>query len=726
MDLVMMFSPPDADLKLAGPMRLCLGGRTVIRDNGVTRTILRSVSNLLIRPKTIMFQTFRFFGVLFISVGWPIAVAWGAEPAIDFAHDVVPILNRHCVTCHGGRESKGGFSLNTRGLLLEAEVIDLAAPDASELLQRVRSADAEEQMPPQDRPRVPADEVEMLRRWIQAGLPWEAGFTFAADRYEPPLSPRRPDLPPAIDGRQHPLDRLLDNYLAQDEIPRPPALEDGLFLRRVSFDLIGLPPTPEQLTEFLRDTSLDKRAKYIDRLLADREAYAAHWMTMWNDLLRNAYSGTGYIDGGRRPITGWLYRSLYQNVPFDQFVRELIAPTLEASGFIQGIKWRGNVNASQRREVQFAQSVSQAFLGINMKCASCHDSFIDRWTLAETYGLSAVYSTEPLELHRCDKPLGQLAKAAWIFPELGQIDPLAPQPARLRQLAALMTHPQNGRMSRTIVNRLWDRLMGHGIVHPVDAMHTRPWSEDVLDFLAVYLADHNYDVQQVLHLIATSSAYQSQAIQLTEVPTGDSFVFRGPIAKRLSAEQFLDAIWSMTGTWPAPRPEFFKRDGRQQFGQMKDVLATFDSTVERSNRNPEELMNLWGNRPVRAVFLDLDPLQANLGRPIREQVVSARPSELTTLQAIQLTNGTELTMVVSRAAERLLQQPDLSADRLIEQVYQAALSRNPTSDEQTLARQILAGTPDGTSESARVSLDPSRVEDFLWMIWMLPEFQLIL
>ena len=93
--------------------------------------------------------------------------------------------------------------------------------------------------------------------------------------------------------------------------------------------------------------------------------------------------------------------------------------------------------------------------------------------------------TAPLKIARCDKETGAVAQAAWIFPELGQVKADAPQPERLKQLAALMTHPEeNGRFTRTIVNRLWHRLMGRGIVHPVDAMQTEPWSADLLDFLA--------------------------------------------------------------------------------------------------------------------------------------------------------------------------------------------------------------------------------------------------
>ena len=127
-------------------------------------------------------------------------------------------------------------------------------------------------------------------------------------------------------------------------------------------------PTPEQRAEFLKDDRPDKRALLVRRLLDDDIAYAEHWLTFWNDLLRNDYTGTGFITGGRKQITGWLYESLVSNKPYDQFVRELIAPGEEAVGFIQGIRWRGNVNSSQSQEIQFAQNVSQAFLGINLKC----------------------------------------------------------------------------------------------------------------------------------------------------------------------------------------------------------------------------------------------------------------------------------------------------------------------------------------------------------------------
>src|SRR4029453_10396323 len=100
------------------------------------------------------------------------------------------------------------------------------------------------------------------------------------------------------------------------------------------------------------------------------------------------------------------------------FTRELIQPTAESEGFIKGIKWRGNVNASQVVELQFSQNITQVFLGVNMKCASCHDSFIDNWKLDDAYGLAANIADAPLNVHRCDKPTGATAKAKFLFPEL--------------------------------------------------------------------------------------------------------------------------------------------------------------------------------------------------------------------------------------------------------------------------------------------------------------------
>ena len=249
--------------------------------------------------------------------------------AADFSHEVVPILRKHCADCHTGDKKKGGLSMNTRAELLEgSEDGPVVKPGdlASHLLAVVVSKDKDERMPPKG-PGLSEAEAAKLREWVAEGMKWDEGFAFKKPAYEPPLRPRVPALPAAAEGRSHPVDRVLDAWTAKAGLPRPAPASDAAFLRRAQLDLIGLLPTPEETAAFLADPAPDKRERLVRRLLARDVDYADHWMSFWNDLLRNDYAGTGYIDGGRKQITGWLYASLVNNKPYDVFVRELVAPS---------------------------------------------------------------------------------------------------------------------------------------------------------------------------------------------------------------------------------------------------------------------------------------------------------------------------------------------------------------------------------------------------------------
>jgi len=617
------------------------------------------------------------------------AVAAKSAQAVDFTHEVVPILRKHCGECHTGDARQGGFSLNTREDLLAGG--DSGTPGlvpgasaTSELVARITSDDPDYRMPSDGEP-LPPEAVAVLKAWIDEGAPWEPGFAFKGTAWEPPLALREVVLPPAIDGRTNPIDRVVDAALAAHGVPRPPRCDDRTFIRRASLDLVGLLPEPDRVEAFVADTDPNKNARLVRELLDDDVAYADHWMTFWNDLLRNDYTGTGFITGGRRQITTWLHRSLAANVPFDRFVRELVSPTDESRGFIDGIVWRGTVNASQTVPIQFAQNIGQTFLGINLKCASCHDSFVDRWTLQQTYDLAAVTSEQPLELARCDKATGVMATPAWIFPDLGQIDATLPPPARLAQLAEIMTKPGNGWLSRTLANRLWHRLMGRGIVHPIDSLRTQPWSEDLLDLLAGDLVSHGWDVRHLLETICTSEAYAAATPAVEGLPRGTDYVFRGPLPRRMTAEQFTDAVWALAGTAPA-KPD-------------AEVLAA-----------PAPASTPM----VRSALVKATPLMAALGRPNRDQVVTSRPSDLTTLEAILLANEQSLADEIAKGGGRILAEHGPDPDRITSWIFSAALSRPPSADEAAVARDLLGSTP--TAE---------RVADCLWSVVMLPEFQLV-
>jgi len=787
----------------------------------------------------------------------------GPAAAVDFAHEVVPLLKKHCGECHTGDARQGGFSMNTRDDLLaggDSGTPGLVAGKAaeSEIIRRVVSDDPDYRMPSEGKP-LPPEAVAVLKRWIDGQAPWEPGFAFQRSSWEPPLRLREVALPPATGGRTNPVDRIADAYWKERGVDRPPRCDDRTFIRRASLDLVGLLPDPARVEAFVADGDPGKRARLVRELLADAVPYAEHWMTFWSDLLRNDYTGTGFITGGRRQITAWLHRSLRDNVPYDRFVRELIAPTDESRGFIDGIVWRGVVNASQTVPIQFAQNVGQTFLGINLKCASCHDSFVDRWKLKETYDLAAIYSGKPLELNRCDKATGVKATPAWLFADLGQVDPAAPPPKRLEQLAAIMTKPENGWLSRNLANRLWHRLMGRGIVHPVDSLRTTPWSEDLLDVLAGDLVSHGWDIKHVLETICTAEAYGAATPPVAGQPRGGDYVFQGPLPRRMTAEQFTDAVWLLTGAAPAKgevpfhqrfvatagaqpppaaaakwiwldmagnTPQAVKRGFRKEFklpaaalhaglvataddgavvflngrkimttkdwqapqvapatdalraggnellvvvtdgGGMAglrlalhmrladgaDATVVTDESWEWADTLPDDngrfakdkqpadwqpaavvtnqatwaageqafvaglgSVAIPGPLPmVRAVLVKSTPLMAALGRPNRDQVVTSRPADLTTLEAIRLANEQSLADELATGGKRILAARGPAADTIVEWMFAAALARRPTAAEAEAARELLGERP-----------TPESVGDCLWAVVMLPEFQLV-
>ena len=490
---------------------------------------------------------------LLLSVGWAelsldeqAKLPAAAARAVDFEKDIKPLFEAACVKCHAKGKDKGGFSLETReGFLKGGEtgpgaVVGKSA--GSYVVELVSGIDPENVMPKKGT-KWTAEQVGVLRAWIDQGAAWPANVTFAKPAPEN-LHPRAVTL---AEDAANPVDRLLAPYFAAHQVALAEPVSDHVFARRVYLDVIGMLPSAAQLDEFANDSAPDKRAKLVRALLGDRRNYADHWLTFWNDLLRNDYKGAGFIDGGRKQISGWLYGALIQNLPYDRFVAQLINPDKASEGFTKGIIWRGNVNASMLPPMQAAQNVSQVFLGVNLKCASCHDSFINDWSLSDAYGLAAIYSEETLELVHCDKPTGKKAAMRFLYPAIGVMDSAAPKAERLKRLAEIVTSPADGRLARTLVNRLWARLLGRGLVEPLDDMDRAAWNRDVLDWLAEDFAKNGYDVKRVLETICTSCAYQSPTVEGPKEK--EEYVFRGPLTRRMSAEQFSDAISTISGQW---------------------------------------------------------------------------------------------------------------------------------------------------------------------------------
>ncbi|HEY3914945.1 MAG TPA: DUF1549 domain-containing protein [Verrucomicrobiae bacterium] len=783
-----------------------------------------------------------------------------ANHHVDFGVEVKPIFEASCIRCHGRGRVKGGLRIDSKETLLKGgdsgpSVIS-GNSARSYIIALVAGVDPDETMPKKGK-KLTAEEVGVLRAWIDQGLQWDPEIGFGP---VPPknLNPHLPKIPIA-QNEANPVDRFLDVYFKEHNVKPTPVVDDRLFARRAYLDTTGILPPANELEAFVASRKPNKREALVRSLLNRDEAYAVNWMTFWNDLLRNDYKGTGYIDGGREQITRWLYSALRTNMPYDQFVAELVNPEKESEGFIKGIVWRGFVNSSQMPQMQAAQNVSQVFMGVNLKCASCHDSFINDWQLSDSYGLANVFSDKALEICRCDVPTGQKAATKFLFPELGEIRETTNKTDRLEDLSRVITCPKDGRLTRTIVNRFWQRLIGRGLVEPVDDMQQTAWDQDILDWLAEDLAAHHYDLKETLTMIMTSRAYQLPAVDLGELaPT--NYVFTGPAVRRLSAEEFRDALTSLTGVgYASADADVGIGDSvKKKFGPVKTArwiwnttnaaetakagaiyvrktvhlsttpneataLVVCDNSFEmyvnghkagegndyskpfmidmrrwlkpgdnliavravnaegtKGANNPAGLFiyarvrsahdkmamdfasddswsvtdqNVTGwERPgfaesgwspaselgkagmapwrlkgdliamqfgamhqgtVRAALVAADPLMTALGRPNREQVVTTRATEATTLQALELTNGKTLAEILKNGAAEIVEQNE-PGPKLVRSIYEGAVGREPTRDELKMAEGLIGEKPKADG-----------VEDFLWAMVMLPEFQLI-
>ncbi len=766
--------------------------------------------------------------------------------------EVRAIFAHNCYQCHSELKQKGELVLeNEEGVMRggeSGEILIKGDAEHSEIIRRVKlPRDDEESMPGKGKA-LSAGEIELIALWIDQGAYWADESLKVFPEAELALS--QPELPEGTDHLKHPVDRLTVAYFEEQDVEVPDAVDDRTFIRRAYLDAIGLLPSPEEVSAFEKDSSPDKRNQLVKELLSDDKNYTQHWLSFWNDLLRNDYSGTGFITGGRKQITGWLYQALLTNKPYNEMVRELTNPTGESEGFIKGIQWRGVVNASQRTEMQAAQNISQSLMGVNLKCASCHNSFVSNVTLNQAYGFANIFADSTLEIYRCDKPTGKMSEVAFLYPELGEIEAETVK-EKLKALSEVIVQPENGRLYRTITNRLWDRLMGRGIIVPLDEMDNSPWSADLLNWLAADFIDHNYDLKHLLERIMTSQAYQLPSVRYDRVASlmSEEYVFTGPARRRLSAEQFADALSQVVtpvyysaaydpepdkleASWIWTREVEVERDvlpkpGKRYFRyafnlptnkslQTAEALITADHSfklyvneklategndwrkveqvdlssqlhagenvlaIEGENEgkvaNPAGLLfalrltyddgtqdyvvsdgdwkttnvqpqqewtalkfddiawepvkkqnsKYWGKlisfdfdredeqKFARASMVALDPFQKALGRPSRENVATSRDDQATLLQALELTNGEFFNTIMQEGAETMLASYGNNSEQLVNQLYLKSFGRMPNTQEQSLMTDVV-GTEPGVEE----------VQDLLWAVVLLPEFQFI-
>src|SRR5262245_31612936 len=347
------------------------------------------------------------FGILCGAA--PRAAAGETEP-VDFGRDVRPILSKNCFACHGPDTSQraAGLRLDQRESALKtrkngATPVVPGAPDKSELVRRVTAPDEAERMPPKETGNhLTPEQIATLKRWIAEGAPYAEHWAF--------VKPKRRPLP-AVKNTAWPRNGLDYFVLARlEKAGLPPSDEADRFtlLRRASLDLRGLPPTPEEVEAFARDTSADAYEKAVDRMLQD-PAYGERWARMWLDLARYADSA-GYGSDPLRPnmyrYRDWVIDAFNRNLPFDQFTTEQIAgdllpsPTLEqrmATAFHRNTmtNTEGGTDDEEFRAAAVKDRVDttlQVWMGLTMGCAKCHNHKYDPISNQEYYRFYAFFN----------------------------------------------------------------------------------------------------------------------------------------------------------------------------------------------------------------------------------------------------------------------------------------------------------------------------------------------
>jgi hypothetical protein len=490
--------------------------------------------------------------------------------------------------------------------------------------------------------------------------------------------------------RKNFIDELVWAKLKQLGVTPSEPANDSTWLRRAYLDVIGRLPTADEARTFLADPSPSKREALVDALLA-REEYADFWANKWADLLRpNAYrvgvKATFSLDA-------WLRDAFRRNLPYDQFVRELVTA--------RGSTWRNGAVTlfrDRREPPEITTAVSQLFLGIRLECAKCHHHPFEAWGQDDFYGFAAYFARIGHKGTGLSPPISggeemvyAAAQGTVGHPTTGEV--VAPKPlfgsARppsadedpREVLADWMLSPDNPYFAKVAVNRVWADLMGRGLVEPVDDLRvTNPASnEALLTALAEHFRQVGFDTKRLIRSIMSSYVYALSSLP-SDRNIADTRNYSRHYRQRLRAEVLLDAITDIT-----------------------EVPETFAASPAGSRAT-----EIWSHR-VESLFLDA------FGRPDPNQDPPCeRTTETTMVQTLHLMNAPNLHNKVTsddgRAAR--LAASDKSVDQIVEELYLLVYSRFPTSDE----RQI------GSEWFASANNRRQAAEDLLWALLNTPEF----
>ena len=538
--------------------------------------------------------------------------------------EVKPILAKHCLKCHGeGPKIRGGFRLDSREAVLQGGDLGPAAlpgnPAQSLLVKAINYDELE--MPPSGK--LPAREIAVLTRWVKESLPWvpdsriksappadrakdrpsDAHSTKSAPNNSWSLRPvSRPALPRVKrnDWCRTPIDAYILTKLEEQGLEPAPPADRATLIRRLTYDLTGLPPSPDEVDAFVSDVTPGFFERLVDRLLASPH-YGEKWGRHWLDLVRYGETN-GYERDSAKPFA-WRYRdyvidSLNRDKPYDRFVREQVAgdeldpgsaESLIATGFYRLGIW--DDEPADRELARFdgldgiISTVGQVFLGISVNCARCHDHKVDPIPQRDYYRLLAFFRdvthSDGKDLKDVEKGSGPrfdvmsvaedgradthvllrgnpLLKGEKVEPGVPQIlggtsFPRSEASTPRRALAEWLTDRKNPRTARVLANRLWQYHFGRGVVptpNEFGGLGESATHPELLDWLASELLGDDWRLKRLHRLIVLSSAYRMSSrasrSELARDPSNRWF-WRFPM-RRLTAEEVRDSILSVTGT----------------------------------------------------------------------------------------------------------------------------------------------------------------------------------
>ncbi len=485
-------------------------------------------------------------------------------------------------------------------------------------------------------------------------------------------------------------------------VPPSGRCDDASFLRRAFLDTIGTLPTADEARAFLADSSADKRDRLIDSLLT-RPEFVDYWTYKWADVL--LISGQRLRPKALEAYYQWVHKRVAENRPWDQFVREIVTST--GSTFDNGA---ANFYALHQDPEDMAETVAQAFMGLSINCAKCHNHPLEKWTNDQYYAFANLFSRVRAKGWGGDYRSGDGLRIVYsdtqgelIQPSRGAPQapcPLDGQPVAFeatedRRLAVAdwLTSPKNPYFTRAIVNRVWANFFGVGLVEAVDDLRlTNPASnEELLAAAARFLIEQKYDLKELMRAILQSETYQRASETLSENKADERF-YSHYYPRRLKAEVLLDAIAQVTNVptdFKAATPD--SRKPGAAIPSIKRALKLPDSYVD------SYFLEAFG-KPDRLITCECE-----------------RSSEPSMTQVLHLYNGETVNKKLAAkgsAAELAVDQADDA--KIVEELYLAALSRLPTKAE----REPLVAELAAAKQEDRRQV----IEDLYWSVLTSREF----